>query len=330
MRPVTAPPGARPLPAVPSPWLVIVEARPRRSAERNRTGPGLYAGGTPATEARRIGLFRPISALGTVYSQPIPGGPHRACVNNPDLKNTDGIDPSAVHWLDQTGTLRTARPSVGLLDRELYLAPPIRKGNRYQGRRNYHGRNWVSATAGHVWHESMYERYALLDLDFRHDLIAIASQPMRLTLSNGDSHVPDFIALHADYRQVVYDVKPAARVTAKAQRQFDLTAELCARVGWGYEVFSEATPLVRTNVEWLANFRHHRFRPPPQALANLTEKLTSPLTVREGAAAMRLPNWNGGVGAIYHLAWVGELTLDLTQHLSYNTPIRKAPTHVHP
>lgn len=329
MRPVTAPPRGPSLAAMSSPWLVIVEARPRRSADRNHKKPGLHDHGTPAREPRISGYLRPNSSLGVINSQPISGGSHSQCVSNSDLENTDNIDRSAVHWLDQTGTVRMARPSANLLDQKLYLAAPIRKGNRYQGRRNYHGRNWVSATAAHVWHESMYERYALLDLDFRHDLVAIASQPMRLTLSNGDSHVPDFIALHADYRQVVYDVKPASRVTAKAQRQFDLTAELCERVGWGYEVFSEAIPLVRTNVEWLANFRHHRFRPPPPALANLTEALTVPLNVRDGAAAMRLPNWNGGVGAIYHLAWVGELTLDLTQQLSYNTPIRKAPTHVH-
>ena len=234
-----------------------------------------------------------------------------------------------IEWVDHIGVEHIEVASPHLLERELFAARAIRRGNRYPKQPNYHGLNWFGATRAHVWHESLFERYAMLSLDMRHDIIALAVQPMRMSFADGGEHFPDFIALHSDYRQTVYDVKPASLVSKKAQRQFDTTAIVCESVGWGYEVFSDADRQLRTNVEWVANFRHPAFDPPPLARQQLMDALEGPLTLRDASACMKHDGWDAGIGGIYHLVWTGVLTLDLTQTLSKSSIIRKTTHHVH-
>jgi hypothetical protein len=260
-----------------------------------------------------------------VYSQPPAGAVHRHRVT----KTTPPTQTATIEWLDQLGTARKAVADTRLLDRELFLAQRSRTGNRYPKQRNYHGLNWFAGTGTHVWHESLFERYALLTLDFRHDIVALAVQPMTMTFDDGSEHYPDFIALHSDHRQVVYDVKPASRVGAKAQLQFDTTEALCRRIGWGYEVFSDPDPQVRLNVEWVANFRNPAFAPEPSARQQLLAAAARPLSLHSAAQLMRDHGWDGGVAGAYHLVWTGELTIDLTEPLSTNTLVRKALTHAH-
>jgi hypothetical protein len=260
-----------------------------------------------------------------VYSQPAPTPVHRHRVT----KTTTPTQTATIEWLDQVGIDRKAIADSRLLDRELFLAQRSRTGNRYPKQRNYHGLTWFAGTGKQVWHESLFERYALLTLDFRHDIVALAVQPMTMTFDDGSEHYPDFIALHSDHRQVVYDVKPASRVGAKAQRQFDATEALCRRIGWGYEVFSDPDRQVRLNVEWVANFRNPAFAPEPVARQQLLAAAERPLALHSAAQLMRDQGWNGGVASAYHLVWTGELTIDLTEPLSTKTLVRKALTHAH-
>lgn len=237
---------------------------------------------------------------------------------------------TVVDWFDSRGKPHTAVAGPSLLDDELYLARPRRTGNRYARQRNYHGLTWVASTAAHVWHESLLERYSLLSVDFNSDIVAVASQPMKMTFPDGTEHYPDFIVLQSNYRQVVYDVKPAHKIRDKVRRQFENTAAACKAVGWGYQVLSDLDPTVRSNIEHLALFRQHYFSPSPGARSRLMDALTEPMTLREAAAAMRHELPNGALGALKHLAWTGELALDLTTPLSKQSLIRKAPSNAHP
>lgn len=233
-------------------------------------------------------------------------------------------EPNVLSWLTPTGTLRVGPADQRRLNDELYLAPPMRKSRQYPKRRHYAGENWFSNTGQHVWHESLFERHSLLWLDFHHDIVAIASQPMRMDFDSGLHHFPDLLALHADGHQVVYDIKPAELISAKARRQFDATAEICKAVGWGYEIISGFDRVTSVNLSWLSNFRQNHYAPPRAARELLLAALSEPLPLAEAATAFRTGTRNAHKGWLYHLAWVGDLIFDLTRPITNTTLIRKA------
>lgn len=231
---------------------------------------------------------------------------------------------SAVSWRITKNDEVTAIADQGLLDKELYLAHPYRIGHQYPKRRNYTGEHWFSNTGTHVWFESLFERQALLWLDFTSDVVAIATQPMRMDFANGLHHIPDIMALHSDHRQVVYDVKPASLITPKVRAQFDETANVCDQVGWDYEIISSFGHIAEGNLAWLSNFRQHHFAPPVEARAQLMEALNAPLPLGKAAESLRSDRSHAAVGWLYHLAWIGAVKLDLSTPFSNSTLIRKA------
>jgi hypothetical protein len=230
----------------------------------------------------------------------------------------------AVVWTDPLSNKFEELADENLLDRELYLAQRSRVGNNYRGRRNYNGLHWFSNTGAHIWYESMMERSALLWLDFHHDIVAIASQPMLMHFPDGSRHYPDFLALHANGRQVVYNVKPARFFTDKVRAQFENAAQLCKTVGWRHEVISDFDPTVINNLEWLSHFRQNHYAPTTQMRDEFLASLTTPTTVSRAAELLTSAAWTARLAALYHLAWYGYVTLDLSTPLSNNTIIRKA------
>lgn len=255
-----------------------------------------------------------------------------------ESKNTAQADTptitseASVSWLPfdahSDDDKRAEAPSRALLDAELYRARSQRTGNRYPGQRNYHGFHWFSNSGDYVWTESLFERRALLWLDFTMDIVAIASQPMLMTFADGTRHFPDFVALHSDHRQVVYNVKPLKYVNDKVTTQFTNATELCQAIGWEHQVISAFDPVVLSNLEWLSNFRQHCFAPSADAREQLLETLTTPRPLHAAAASMTHTTWNATMPAMYHLAWTGEVQLDLTIPLSNNSLVEKAH-HAH-
>jgi hypothetical protein len=210
-----------------------------------------------------------------------------------------------------------------LLDRELYLNAPCREGNRYPRQLNYHGHYHFAGTGKHVWFESLLESRMLMHLDREFDIVAIASQPMELTFADGSIHFPDFIALHANGRQVVYDVKPLERIDEKVTEQFDKTRALCETVGWGYEVLTGLPDQVQTNLTWLSYFNHPAFHPGQEAVERLVALLAaSTVTVGEAASALELGSLARGRSALYNLAWSRIVTFDMAVPLSDSTLVK--------
>ena len=231
---------------------------------------------------------------------------------------------SRVDWMDARGESHEHLPELGLLDRELYLATKQRTGHNYKGRRNYAGLHWFSNSGVHVWYESMLERRALIWLDFTYDIVAIASQPMLLHFPDGTSHYPDFIALHASGRQVLYNVKPEKFITDKVRIQFANATALGELAGWGHQVISTFEPTVIGNIEWLAQFRQSHFGPTEDIKQELLGQLHGSMSVGAAADLLTALTPTARIPALYNLAWYGHLTLDLTHPLSISTLIRKA------
>ena len=234
--------------------------------------------------------------------------------------------PARVQWKKRADqkTLTSALASRALLGMDLYTAAPIRTGNRYPQQRNYHGYYWHSAARMQLWHESLLERSILMWLDHSEDIVAIATQPFTILFADGTEHVPDFIALHANNKQVVYDVKPLCRINDHAAEQFRKTKAICDEVGWGYEVHTELSEPLASNLAWVQMFRHPRFYPGLASVQQLTDALTEPVSLDAIAALLPDLTLGNARAAVYHLVWERILDADLTQPLSNTSLIRKA------
>ncbi len=225
---------------------------------------------------------------------------------------------AAVTWKGDRSEGKSTPATPALLRKELYLKERCRTGNRYQNQRNYHGQYYFSQTQSHVWYESLLEANMLMLLDWRESITAIATQPIKLTFSDGKVHYPDFLAFHSDGRQVMYDVKPASRLSERALEQFAKTRAVCEAVTWEYEILTGLPEVEHKNLTWLSHFRHPGFEPTPQALERLRDALgPGGLSVREAAQALEPRSIPRGRAGIHRLLWTAP---------SVSTSLRPSPT----
>ncbi len=219
------------------------------------------------------------------------------------------------------GKVKSAPLDAGLLSAELYLTEPVRQGAAYPRQKNYHGYYWMASTGAHVWHESLHERDWLMMLDFAGDIVALASQPMKLTDSDGITHYPDFLALDARGVQTIYDVKPAARINAKAHAQFEWTRDLCQDIGWDYHVLADIPVQERVNVTFLSQFRHPNNHPGAESEQELLAAAQPDWTIND--ATRQLPASSTALArrGLFHLMWTRAFTTDLNERLSGRTPL---------
>ena len=242
--------------------------------------------------------------------------------NLPDITSPKkGI--ATVQWRDERKREHEAPATPDLLRQELYNMKPIRTGNRYPRQRNYHGLYFMESAGKHVWFESLLEESGLARLDMGSRIVNIASQPMMMRFLDGSVHYPDFLALHANHRQVVYDVKPQGHMTEDVVRQFDKTRAVAELVGWGYAVLHELGAVEANNLNWFRQFKHHQFHPDYAAVNNLARALREPLPVIIAAAALGLPTLAEGRSALFHLIWKGTFTIDLTCPLSDSSLVNR-------
>lgn len=226
-----------------------------------------------------------------------------------------------VIWEDLGGKRHEAPATSDLLGEALYATRRSRSGSRYPRQRNYHGLYFMEATGEHVWFESLLEESRLATLDMLGDVTAVASQPMELRFADGSKHFPDLIALHSDGRQTVFDVKPARKVDDNLT-VFAKTQALCRRVGWGYEVLSEADPIVKRNVQYLRLFKHPGYRPPTTSTGRL-DALAWPATFADVAPALCPEDLPQGRAWTLHLLWSGSLRTDLNLLLSQTSLLER-------
>jgi len=208
-----------------------------------------------------------------------------------------------------------------LLAEDIYTADPVRVGNAYPRQRNLHGWYWMASTGTHVWHESLLERDSLMWLDYNADIVAIAAQPMMLTATTGAIHYPDFLALDATGVQTVYDIKPLARVDAKARAQFEWTRDVCEQVGWNYRVLTELPIQEHVNLTWLAQFRQTPNHPGLDAAEELLRAVEPDWTIADAVTRIPAASTPRARSHVFHLLWTRALDCDLSERLSDTTPI---------
>ncbi|MFE0242045.1 TnsA-like heteromeric transposase endonuclease subunit [Streptomyces sp. NPDC058991] len=210
-------------------------------------------------------------------------------------------------------------------------AAQVRAFPSYRGQRNFSGWYWAATCSELVGYESWVELGHLMRLDADPDVVAVASQPFRLSWRYGGQgrrirHTPDYFVRRRDGTAVVVDVRPDKQIESADAAKFSATAEACTRVGWGFERLGVLDPVLVANLRWLSGYRHPRVRREPVAGA-LLAVFSEPLGLLAGARAVGDPL--AVLPVLYHLLWRRELTAELrTQRLSAASLVQPAPTAV--
>ncbi|WP_306192715.1 TnsA-like heteromeric transposase endonuclease subunit [Streptomyces sp. MK5] len=175
------------------------------------------------------------------------------------------------------------------------------------------GTDWAATCAELVGYESWAELGQLLRLDCDPEVVAMASQPFRLSWRSGGgarriSHTPDYFVRRRDGTGVVLDVRPNDRIEPEDAVKFEVTAAAWARVGWGFERVGVLDPVLAANLRWLSGYRHPRVRREPMA-AELRAAFTRPRGLLAGVSAVGDPI--AVLPVLFHLLWCRELAVDL-------------------
>ncbi|MFJ4853679.1 TnsA-like heteromeric transposase endonuclease subunit [Streptomyces sp. NPDC088730] len=155
-------------------------------------------------------------------------------------------------------------------------------------------------------------------------VVALASQPFRLTWTDGERerrHTPDYFARLLDGTGVVVDVRPEGLVDEDTAEVFAFTARVCEEVGWQFRHVGDLHQPYRVNLRWLSRYRHSRCHRAPVA-DRLRKTFADPLPLLAGAEQVgdRL-----AVLPVPDLLWQQELTADLaTDPLGIDTLVHPA------
>lgn len=197
---------------------------------------------------------------------------------------------------------------------------PWRTFRSYQGQRHYSG-SYASVTMDKfVIYESRLELARLMLADFDSEIERIYAQPMRIGArveGRARWHVPDFLLVKRAGTALLVNVKPADLLTdPKIAAAMAWPGELAGRVGWEYEVWSGADPVVLENVRFLSSYKRASVVP-----AELVERTRE--AVAEGEQIAAVERRLAGEAPVFlarpgpmALLWRGELTTDLARPLS--------------
>lgn len=228
-----------------------------------------------------------------------------------------------LNWIDAEGVAHIAPADSRATGLGLDRARVCRQAIKYPHRRNYEGYYWFSRTGQHLWYESLTEYTALMWLDFSQAIVGISTQPFCIVFADGALHFPDIFAVLEDGTQSLYDVRPQSLIDEKPAQLFAKTRGVCEHIGWPYQILGELEQPMRHNLEWLAAYRHPRYRPSPEVRENIANCLTTPAKLLEVAQAVNAKAPAFGIHYVYNLLWTRDLHADLARPLSWSTYLER-------
>lgn len=190
---------------------------------------------------------------------------------------------------------------------------------------------WQRHGPQYVWCESQYEKDQVMWLDWQGEVQRLWSQPFAIVWPASTVglrlHVPDFLGLLHDGRVKVFDARPAERMNDRVKRQFAMTAEVCAELGWPYEVLDGTgqSPRATENLKWLKAVRHARCAPPVDvrnrivASAQLGATWQGLCDVADPLCPARAATW------VDYLAWHRHLSFQIHDNYSPTTLLTHNP-----
>ncbi|MGW2207324.1 TnsA-like heteromeric transposase endonuclease subunit [Streptomyces sp. NPDC001774] len=172
-----------------------------------------------------------------------------------------------LEYVDAAGDLHEGALEV-MWPARFKAAGQVRTFSSYRGQRSFPGWYWAATCAELAGYESWVELGPLIRLDSDPGVVAMASQPFRISWRSGDrarrtSHTPDYFVRRRDGTGVVLDVRPDDRIEPEDAVKFEVTAAACARVGWGFERVGVLDLVAAANLRWLSGYRHPRVRREP-------------------------------------------------------------------
>jgi hypothetical protein len=227
-------------------------------------------------------------------------------------------------WIDAEGVAHMAPADSRATGLALYKAAVYRQAIKYPHRRNYEGYYWFSRTRQHLWYESLTEYSALMWLDFSQPIVGISTQPFCIVFADGSAHFPDFFTVLRDGTQSLYDVRPQILIDEKAADVFTKTRDLCRRIGWPYQILGELEVPMRHNLEWLAAYRHPRFKAPPEVREMVFDYLSEPASLFDLARALNSGAPAFSIHYVYNLLWTRAIHTDLSRPLSWSTSLERS------
>lgn len=212
----------------------------------------------------------------------------------------------------------------------LHLCRPVRTPKSHRKQPSLPGLYWFATTGEHVFYESRLEMRTLRMLDFEADVAAVAAQPFCIAFNSKKKpnfHTPDYFVRCLNGPDRAIDVKPVSRASRPSvKRVFDLTREVCAEVGWRYEVVTGFEGTFEANVRWLAGFRRQ-----PAFFNEIAEAVLDAVATPQQSGAATV----GGVlreleddmaealvrPVLFHLLWLRVLAARFDRPLSNSSPL---------
>lgn len=240
------------------------------------------------------------------------------------IKRSAGRGYDLIQWKAASGKVEGVRATDSVSVEAVDPGQLARIMPKFVDQKNYHGSYWCVGINDSVRYESMAECFVLMLLDHLHDLARVVAQPVLLTFANGKNHVPDYLLTDSDGRRTCVDVHPKEKTSAEDIERFALTAALCDRVGWGYEIFDTFDKRVEQNLTWIGRYRHPRYVPTAEARDLLMNAWQSNRRLGALREAVRTDKPGEHVPALYNLLWNRELLVDLTAPFTDETELFSA------
>lgn len=217
-----------------------------------------------------------------------------------------------LEYVDARGDLRRG-PLEVMWPARFEAVEQVRAFPSFRGQRNFPGWYWAATRGTDIGYESWVELGHLMRLDSELDVVAMASQPFRLSWRYDGrgrriNHTPDYFVRCRDGTAVVLDVRPDELIEPADAAKFAATAVACSRVGWGYERVGVLERVLAANLRWLSGYRHPRVWREP-VVADLRAVFTRQRGLLEGARAVGDPI--AVLPVLYHLLWCRGLVADL-------------------
>jgi hypothetical protein len=176
----------------------------------------------------------------------------------------------------------------------------------------------------HIEYESNLERQWLTLLDFDTSIDKVAAQPLRFNGPVGDGcldHIPDYFARLASGGGCVVDVKhPHFVDNDNVREQRELTATVCAELGFEYRYLTAIDKQRWANVSWLAGYR----RTPLTGSEHVERLLHIASTPTRLDVLCSFGDHPSIVRPIvFHLCWKQQLIFDLGRPLRDDTLISR-------
>lgn len=231
----------------------------------------------------------------------------------------DGFD--RIEWLDASQRRHSIRAYDPVAAGAVLPGNRTRRPGKGVGQQTFQGHYWCAGSGAHVFHESMLEFTSMMLIDHMHDIVTLAAQPMLLTFEDGTVHYPDFFAVLVGNERLLMDAHSESLTTVEDRHKFELTRQMCERLGWRYVLITDLSTVVSWNLEFLARYHHPRFAPTAKLTRKILDLAATNTTFGGLMNALRTSKPGEHVPALIHMFWKRHLSFDLTRPLTPETPI---------